>query len=215
MRFNTLRNLLGNGARAGVKGSSLSHQTENDPTCFCFGRRVYLSDSRCLVTPESFSFEDLRRRLQLFSALVDALCDTGACLDHLEILLCVQWVETHPQSQRMRLGDMQAKPHQRITKYPLLLKSVLQNTQDPQVQQTLRDMVRRFGHQRERKNRSKPCVPVYCLAHPVLTPSAVVQRQQFSGEHQRLPEAEGRRAGSLHFRSEGGRIRGRRNKRGN
>lgn len=56
--------------------------------------------------------------------------------------MCVQWVETHPQSQRMRLGDMQAKPHQRITKYPLLLKSVLQSTQDPQVQQTLRGMVR-------------------------------------------------------------------------
>lgn len=56
--------------------------------------------------------------------------------------MCVQWVETHPQSQRMRLGDMQAKPHQRITKYPLLLKSVLQSTQDSQVQQTLRGMVR-------------------------------------------------------------------------
>lgn len=62
--------------------------------------------------------------------------------------MCVQWVETHPQSQRMRLGDMQAKPHQRITKYPLLLKSVLQNTQDPHVQQTLRAMVRRLGRQR-------------------------------------------------------------------
>lgn len=42
----------------------------------------------------------------------------------------------------MRLGDMQAKPHQRITKYPLLLKSVLQSTQNPLVQQTLRSMVR-------------------------------------------------------------------------
>lgn len=42
----------------------------------------------------------------------------------------------------MRLGDMQAKPHQRITKYPLLLKSVLQSSQDSEVQQTLRGMVR-------------------------------------------------------------------------
>uniref|UniRef100_H3CRH7 DH domain-containing protein n=1 Tax=Tetraodon nigroviridis TaxID=99883 RepID=H3CRH7_TETNG len=56
-------------------------------------------------------------------------------------LIFIQWVETHPQSQRMRLGDMQAKPHQRITKYPLLLKSVLQSTQDSQVQQTLRAML--------------------------------------------------------------------------
>lgn len=42
----------------------------------------------------------------------------------------------------MRLGDMQAKPHQRITKYPLLLKAVLKHTQDPHVQHTLRGMVR-------------------------------------------------------------------------
>lgn len=54
----------------------------------------------------------------------------------------VQWVETHPQCERMRLGDMQAKPHQRITKYPLLLKAVMKTTQDPHVQHTLRGMVR-------------------------------------------------------------------------
>ncbi|XP_076593843.1 uncharacterized protein plekhg6 [Chaetodon auriga] len=53
-------------------------------------------------------------------------------------LTFVQWVETHPQCERMRLGDMQAKPHQRITKYPLLLKAVLKTTQDPDVQHTLR-----------------------------------------------------------------------------
>ncbi|KAF1388085.1 hypothetical protein PFLUV_G00086580 [Perca fluviatilis] len=56
-------------------------------------------------------------------------------------LAYVQWVETHPQCERMRLGDMQAKPHQRITKYPLLLKAVLKTTQDPHVQHTLRGML--------------------------------------------------------------------------
>ncbi|XP_078108761.1 uncharacterized protein plekhg6 isoform X1 [Sander vitreus] len=56
-------------------------------------------------------------------------------------LTYVQWVETHPQCERMRLGDMQAKPHQRITKYPLLLKAVLKTTQDPHVQHTLRGML--------------------------------------------------------------------------
>uniref|UniRef100_UPI0037E89877 uncharacterized protein plekhg6 isoform X2 n=1 Tax=Semicossyphus pulcher TaxID=241346 RepID=UPI0037E89877 len=56
-------------------------------------------------------------------------------------LTYVQWVETHPQCERMRLGDMQAKPHQRITKYPLLLKAVLKTTQDPHVQNTLRGML--------------------------------------------------------------------------
>ncbi|XP_030606069.1 uncharacterized protein plekhg6 [Archocentrus centrarchus] len=53
----------------------------------------------------------------------------------------VQWVENHPQGERMRLGDMQAKPHQRITKYPLLLKAVLKHTQDPHVQHALRGML--------------------------------------------------------------------------
>ncbi|KAF4088199.1 hypothetical protein AMELA_G00079710 [Ameiurus melas] len=51
------------------------------------------------------------------------------------------WVETHPQCGRMRLGDMQAKPHQRITKYPLLLKSILKATQDQYTQQTLNRMI--------------------------------------------------------------------------
>lgn len=53
----------------------------------------------------------------------------------------VMWVETHPQCERMRLGDMQAKPHQRITKYPLLLKAVIKTTQDPFTQHRLRGML--------------------------------------------------------------------------
>ncbi|KAF7670128.1 hypothetical protein LDENG_00050170 [Lucifuga dentata] len=53
----------------------------------------------------------------------------------------VQWVETHPLCERMRLGDMQAKPHQRITKYPLLLRAMLKSTQDPHVQQKLKGML--------------------------------------------------------------------------
>lgn len=50
-------------------------------------------------------------------------------------------METHPQCERMRLGDMQAKPIQRITKYPLLLKAVLKTTQAPHTQHTLSGMV--------------------------------------------------------------------------
>ncbi|XP_046704461.1 pleckstrin homology domain-containing family G member 5 isoform X2 [Silurus meridionalis] len=51
------------------------------------------------------------------------------------------WVETHPQCMRMRLGDMQAKPHQRITKYPLLLKAILKATEDINTQKTLSRMI--------------------------------------------------------------------------
>ncbi|XP_041129998.1 pleckstrin homology domain-containing family G member 5-like [Polyodon spathula] len=39
-----------------------------------------------------------------------------------------QWAETHKQCNRLKLTDMLVKPHQRLTKYPLLLKSVLKKT---------------------------------------------------------------------------------------
>ncbi|KAK9960589.1 hypothetical protein ABG768_008436 [Culter alburnus] len=51
------------------------------------------------------------------------------------------WVENHPQCGRMRLGDMQAKPHQRITKYPLLLKAVQKTTQNLPTQNALERML--------------------------------------------------------------------------
>ncbi|KAL4616762.1 pleckstrin homology domain-containing family G member 6 [Arapaima gigas] len=53
----------------------------------------------------------------------------------------ITWVENHPSCGRMRLGDMQAKPHQRITKYPLLLAAVLKYTQDHKSQYAVRKML--------------------------------------------------------------------------
>ncbi|XP_052003357.1 pleckstrin homology domain-containing family G member 5-like isoform X2 [Xyrauchen texanus] len=53
----------------------------------------------------------------------------------------LMWVENHPQCGRMRLGDIQAKPHQRITKYPLLLKAVLKTTEDLPTQNALHRML--------------------------------------------------------------------------
>lgn len=37
---------------------------------------------------------------------------------------------------------MVAKPHQRLTKYPLLLKSILKKTDEPTARDALNDMVR-------------------------------------------------------------------------
>lgn len=54
----------------------------------------------------------------------------------------MQWGETHKQCNRLKLADMVAKPHQRLTKYPLLLKSILKKTDDPSVRDTLNGMVR-------------------------------------------------------------------------
>ncbi|TRY94308.1 hypothetical protein DNTS_030388 [Danionella cerebrum] len=58
----------------------------------------------------------------------------------------LKWVENHPQCGRMRLGDMQAKPHQRITKYPLLLKAIQKNTEDLPTRNALDRMLNSVDH---------------------------------------------------------------------
>ncbi|XP_064415474.1 pleckstrin homology domain-containing family G member 5-like isoform X1 [Latimeria chalumnae] len=49
----------------------------------------------------------------------------------------VRWAENHKQCGRLRLSDMLVKPHQRITKYPLLFKAILKRTDDPYTQEAL------------------------------------------------------------------------------
>ncbi|XP_034733172.1 pleckstrin homology domain-containing family G member 5 isoform X6 [Etheostoma cragini] len=53
----------------------------------------------------------------------------------------VTWAETHKQCNRLKLPDMLAKPHQRLTKYPLLLKSVLKKTDEPSARDIVSSMV--------------------------------------------------------------------------
>ncbi|XP_068962176.1 pleckstrin homology domain-containing family G member 6 isoform X2 [Petaurus breviceps papuanus] len=53
----------------------------------------------------------------------------------------VQWCEKHKRSGRQQLSDLLIKPHQRITKYPLLLQAVLKKTPEPQVQDVLNAMI--------------------------------------------------------------------------
>ncbi|XP_006084199.1 pleckstrin homology domain-containing family G member 6 isoform X1 [Myotis lucifugus] len=53
----------------------------------------------------------------------------------------VQWCEKHKRSGRQMLGDLLIKPHQRITKYPLLLQAVLKRTPEAQARQALNDMI--------------------------------------------------------------------------
>lgn len=65
-------------------------------------------------------------------------------LHFLSLFDSVQWAETHKQCNRLKLADMLAKPHQRLTKYPLLLKSILKKTDDPTARDTINSMVRTF-----------------------------------------------------------------------
>ncbi|XP_041491193.1 pleckstrin homology domain-containing family G member 6 [Microtus oregoni] len=53
----------------------------------------------------------------------------------------VQWCEKHKRSGRQTLGDLLIKPHQRVTKYPLLLQAVLKRSPEPQAQEALNAMI--------------------------------------------------------------------------
>ncbi|XP_065141330.1 pleckstrin homology domain-containing family G member 5 isoform X3 [Paramisgurnus dabryanus] len=53
----------------------------------------------------------------------------------------ITWAETNEQCNRLKLADMLAKPHQRLTKYPLLLKTILKKTDDQTTKDALNSMV--------------------------------------------------------------------------
>ncbi|KAK7147749.1 hypothetical protein R3I94_010315 [Phoxinus phoxinus] len=58
----------------------------------------------------------------------------------------LMWVENHPQCVRMRLGDMQARAYQRITKYHLLLKAIQKTTQNIPTHTALDRMLNSVNH---------------------------------------------------------------------
>ncbi|XP_007935385.1 pleckstrin homology domain-containing family G member 6 [Orycteropus afer afer] len=53
----------------------------------------------------------------------------------------VQWCEKHKLSGRQMLGDLLIKPHQRVTKYPLLLQAVLKRSPEARAQEALNAMI--------------------------------------------------------------------------
>uniref|UniRef100_A0A8D1KKC5 DH domain-containing protein n=1 Tax=Sus scrofa TaxID=9823 RepID=A0A8D1KKC5_PIG len=53
----------------------------------------------------------------------------------------VQWCEKHKRSGRQMLGDLLIKPHQRITKYPLLLQAVLKRSPEAHARDALKAMI--------------------------------------------------------------------------
>ncbi|XP_012414184.1 pleckstrin homology domain-containing family G member 6 [Trichechus manatus latirostris] len=53
----------------------------------------------------------------------------------------IQWCEKHKRSGRQMLGDLLIKPHQRITKYPLLLQAVLKRSPEARAQEALNAMI--------------------------------------------------------------------------
>uniref|UniRef100_A0A3Q1CUG0 Pleckstrin homology domain containing, family G (with RhoGef domain) member 5b n=1 Tax=Amphiprion ocellaris TaxID=80972 RepID=A0A3Q1CUG0_AMPOC len=76
-----------------------------------------------------------------FQPYIRYCMEEEGCMEYMRTLLrdneffrtYVTWGETFEECNRLKLADMLAKPHQRLTKYPLLLKSVLKKTDEPSV----------------------------------------------------------------------------------
>ncbi|XP_039619609.1 pleckstrin homology domain-containing family G member 6 isoform X1 [Polypterus senegalus] len=99
-------------------------------------------DPRCLQ-PGFMTFSDR------FSPYIQYCAAQEKCMEYARqemeqnelFRIYVAWVETHKQCNRMRLSDMLARPHQRITKYPLLLKSILKRVEETETRDALQNMI--------------------------------------------------------------------------
>ncbi|XP_022370025.1 pleckstrin homology domain-containing family G member 5 isoform X2 [Enhydra lutris kenyoni] len=112
--------------------------------------------TRALLQPGDF-LRGFKMFGSLFKPYVRYCLEEEGCMEYMRGLLrdndlfraYVTWAEKHPQCQRLKLSDMLAKPHQRLTKYPLLLKSVLRRTDEPRAKEavvTMIDSAERFLH---------------------------------------------------------------------
>ncbi|NXF70151.1 PKHG5 protein, partial [Ciccaba nigrolineata] len=85
----------------------------------------------------------------LFKPYVRYCMEEEGCMEYMRALLrdselfraYVTWAEKHEQCSRLKLSDMLVKPHQRLTKSPLLLKSVLKKTDDPCARDAVTTMI--------------------------------------------------------------------------
>ncbi|KAM6108781.1 LOW QUALITY PROTEIN: pleckstrin homology domain-containing family G member 5 [Pterocles gutturalis] len=90
----------------------------------------------------------------LFKPYVRYCMEEEGCMEYMRTLLrdselfraYVTWAEKHEQCSRLKLSDMLVKPHQRLTKYPLLLKSVLKKTDDPRTRDAVTAMISSVEH---------------------------------------------------------------------
>ncbi|XP_052034239.1 pleckstrin homology domain-containing family G member 5 isoform X3 [Apodemus sylvaticus] len=112
--------------------------------------------TRALLQPGDF-LKGFKMFGSLFKPYIRYCMEEEGCMEYMRGLLrdndlfraYVTWAEKHQQCQRLKLSDMLAKPHQRLTKYPLLLKSVLRKTDEPRAKEAIITMissVERFIH---------------------------------------------------------------------
>ncbi|XP_077370207.1 pleckstrin homology domain-containing family G member 5 isoform X3 [Festucalex cinctus] len=104
--------------------------------------------ARALLDPTDLQ-HGFRTFASRFKPYIRYCMEEESCMENMRALLrdnelfrtYVTWAETHKQCNRLKLADMLAKPHQRLTKYPLLLKSVLKKTDEPPARDVIGSMV--------------------------------------------------------------------------
>ncbi|XP_050009188.1 pleckstrin homology domain-containing family G member 5 isoform X2 [Alexandromys fortis] len=104
--------------------------------------------TRALLQPGDF-LKGFKMFGSLFKPYIRYCMEEEGCMEYMRGLLrdndlfraYVTWAEKHQQCQRLKLSDMLAKPHQRLTKYPLLLKSVLRKTDEPRAKEAVVTMI--------------------------------------------------------------------------
>nr|XP_020655642.1 pleckstrin homology domain-containing family G member 5 isoform X2 [Pogona vitticeps] len=104
--------------------------------------------SRALLDPTDFS-KGFKSFGSHFKPYIRYCMEEEGCMEYMRNLLrdnelfrvYVTWAEKHKQCNRLKLSDMLVKPHQRLTKYPLLLKSVLKKTEEPRTREAIVAMI--------------------------------------------------------------------------
>ncbi|XP_013883407.1 pleckstrin homology domain-containing family G member 5 isoform X2 [Austrofundulus limnaeus] len=104
--------------------------------------------ARALLDPTQL-YDGFRTFGSRFRPYIRYCMEEESCMEYMRTLLrdnelfrtYVTWAETHKQCNRLKLADMLAKPHQRLTKYPLLLKSILKRTDEPTARDVVSSMV--------------------------------------------------------------------------
>ncbi|XP_078094967.1 pleckstrin homology domain-containing family G member 5-like isoform X2 [Mustelus asterias] len=105
-------------------------------------------ESKTLLNPTYFhkGFKTFGVR---FKPYIQYCMEEESCMEYMRnhlrddehFRIYITWAETHKQCNRLKLNDMLVKPHQRLTKYPLLLKSILKKTDDPHSRDDIMSMV--------------------------------------------------------------------------
>ncbi|NXC44422.1 PKHG5 protein, partial [Penelope pileata] len=109
--------------------------------------------TKALLDPVDF-LKGFKMFGSLFKPYIQYCMEEEGCMEYMRTLLrdselfraYVTWAEKHKQCSRLKLSDMLVKPHQRLTKYPLLLKSVLKKTDDARTRDAILTMIGSVEH---------------------------------------------------------------------